>query len=257
MIRYLLVALVGLLVVPESLAQQRRISGRVQNVRQVQFERQIGVQTGSVTTRNISGQPSDGAVTILPGNNSVFFGAEIAERSDAPCHLKAYFWRKPTPQADFEFVIEEYSYCGSRGPTTSSMKYVGIGDSHAVQTSYWSQDGISPYLGGTLHAARGLQVCDNDRNQNNIRMKGLKFFGATVDRDNNRSVQRDAALTNSEERNHCREWRTAQTCTGNQVMVGLDIHYRADGSGDPYSITALAPKCAPLTISAAQVAVPN
>lgn len=256
MTRLLLVALTGLLLVPNALAQ-KRTTGTLQPVRTVQMERQIGVQTGSVTTRNISGQPSDGAVTLLPGNNAVFFGAEIAERSDAPCHLKAYFWRKPTPQADFEFVIEEYSYCGSRGPTNSSMKYVGIGDSHAVQTSYWSQDGISPYLGGTLHAARGLQVCDNDRNQNNIRMKGLRFFGATIDRDGNRSVNSDAALTNTEERNHCREWRTAQTCPNNQVMVGLDIHYRADGSGDPYSITALAPKCAPLTINAAQVPVSN
>lgn len=252
MTRLLLVVLTGLLIVPDALAQRR--TGTLQNTQLGERERQIGVQTGTVTTRNISGQPSDGAVTILPGNNAVFFGAIIAERSDAPCHLYAYFWRKPTPQADFEFVEEEYSYCGSNGPTNSSKKYVGIGDSHVVQTSYWTVDGVSPYLGGTLHAARGLQVCDNDRNQNNIRMKGLKLFGATVDRDNNQSINRDSALDNSEQRTNCREWRTAQTCPNNQVMVGFDIHYRADGT-DPYSITALAPKCAPVTITAAMVPV--
>ena len=255
MTRLLLLALVGLLLAPAASAQLRR-TGNLQPAAR-QFERQIGVQTGNVTTRNISGQPSDGAVTLMPGGNAVFFGAIIGERSDAPCHLIAYFWKKPTPQSDFEFVTEEYAYCGSTAESRrSSREYVGIGDSHAVQTSYWTVDGVSPYLGETLHAATGVQVCDNDRNQNNIRMKGLRFFGATVDRDGNRRVNGDSALTNTEERNHCREWRTAQTCPGQQVMVGLDVHYRADGN-DPYSITAIAPKCAPLTIAAAQVLVSN
>jgi len=190
----------------------------------------------------------DSSRDIIDDNRShgPLYAVEMGERDDVPCFIKVYFW--PIPEQGRESEVSDGCY---NGPTSRSLERVGYPTSQVRPRS--------------MKALRGLQVCSNDRNGDNYRVKGLRVFAARLTDVDTGDSGRVAVRANQSaddvfERNHCRKWEQRRICPSGQMMVDIEIHYGheagpstpGDERGQTYlhtrrEITGLAPICAAMT----------
>lgn len=176
------------------------------------------------TPRGISGRSGshvkEGRADHRWSSTSPLFRIEMGEKSDKPCMIRM-FWSWHTGHNDSD-VFESCS-----GSATSRSKR-RVGASSVPQ-------------GSPRAAIRGLQVCSNNRNGSQYRVKGLRVWMATV------TETGDGVVTNGGreefERANCRRWETRRMCPAGEVVVSLDVHYQQNANG-PEEITGLAPRCA-------------
>ncbi|MEM6287486.1 MAG: hypothetical protein AAF845_10045 [Bacteroidota bacterium] len=125
-----------------------------------------------------------------------------------------------------------------------------------------------PVYEGVPAALDGIGVCQRNSNDE---MKGLRIHGATLDLSGSR-IGTDPIVTTSAQavggvtipagsrrneefrRPNCSHnnggWQPIRTCRADEMLVGLDIHYKFPSIGNRQRarITGLAPKCARVTI---------
>jgi hypothetical protein len=208
------------------------------------------IETGSASTLGVSGVATDDVTTRMPGNNAILWGLHLDEKSDAPCDLDLFWWRKDTSTRTQGLYKTRFQLCGERN---SSNGFVGVGwppgaplvtDSNGIPTGDPHRvAGSSTYL-----AAHGLRACLNRRGD---RVKGVRLFGSTVNQDGAGEARRDVGLKRDFERTNCNEWKVARRCPEGEVMVGVDIHHTDT------EIHGLAPKCASVTVREVMIARPD
>lgn len=189
---------------------------------------------GPTTFTNISGHPGTQVTDVDPQpDHSILSSIQFREESDAACGITPLFWGAPNGDRDaFDGWSELVSGLGCRGTNRSREQ---------ISASYPSP--------GVRTAIHGIQVCHNDRNENNIKLKGARVFVSVLSRDGDREIVRDAALADDFSRNHCRVWSQAQNCPAGQVAVGMRVHYRDNDARN--NITGLALECQALEMSSA------
>lgn len=126
-----------------------------------------------------------------------------------------------------------------------------------------------PVVNGEPMSIDGVGVCQNTSNDE---VKGLRIHGSTLDMSGS-SIETDPIVTTapqsvggytipagtrrniSFERPNCSNndgWKTVETCRADEVLVGLDLHYKFPGWGGNQNrvrITGIAAKCARVTVN--------
>ncbi|MEO0559041.1 MAG: hypothetical protein AAF170_12745 [Bacteroidota bacterium] len=235
-----------LLFAADALAQTpMRRSGTLQRV-----QGQIGVQTGAVTTGGISGRRGTDVVTLTRGENTLLSALYIGDGDDQNsevCYVQAHFWSKPSPTARLRQLKRRFDLCSpqlGRDPQPGQVRFHRVG----------FETGGGPteaYSGDSFRIARGIQTCatsgvpyTSDRS--------VVFYEADVDRNGDITPRDDITdIYLNGQTATCRDNRqAARMCPSGQAVVGVDVHYRK--SGGKTLVLGLAPKCAPLTVSAPQ-----
>lgn len=192
--------------------------------------------TGATTTTAISGNNGTSS-TILTSEspNSILYQLRFREGRDRPCYVRAGFWSAPngwpingSTSDNFSGRLWRQCSGGVYSPQTVSAQF---------------PPGESSGLGGTA-AIHGIQVCTNDRNDNNIRVKGVKILVSMMNQDGQGRIVRSGSYAESFERPNCRKWEQVRRCPQGQVATGLQIFHRG---GD--NMTGLALKCRQVTVS--------
>lgn len=174
---------------------------------------------------NQSGWNDDG----LLGGTDPIYAIEFGERDDKPCYIKTFAIGPGVTDDDPSNIVrtDELDLCGSRGPTSQSLRRVGP---------------ASAPFGNVRPALRGLGICSNDRSGDNYRIKGVRTRTGQVRETGDGSVTTGALA--SFERPNCREWEPLRTCPAGEVVVSLRVHYQLDSAGAVAEITGIAPRCA-------------
>ncbi|MEM0961657.1 MAG: hypothetical protein AAGK21_03815 [Bacteroidota bacterium] len=228
-------------------AQRGRISDiqRERALPEVQYR-----LTGGVSFTNISGHPGDSiAFMDSPGPHYVLYGLSFQENSDDPCTISGDFWSRPDGGAD---AVQATRGAGSGADGSGApFNCRGRGSSdRAVEASY-----PDPNVRAAIH---GIQVCTNNRNDNNIKLKGVRIFTSALNRDGDLDIARDPAHADEFERPNCREpWGRVQRCPVGQVATGVRVYYRADQDRRDQSITGLALRCQALEMTRPLPGVPG
>lgn len=188
--------------------------------------------TGATSYTNISGHPGEDTELFTSGApHGMLYKLSFDEVSDDPCHLTGRFWAAPDGASDAGDHFERSPIaCLGMGATASTRH---------LEATYPDPD--------VPVAIHGIQVCHNDRNDNNIKLKGARILVSTLNRDGDLDVRRDAALAQSFERPNCREWSTAQRCPRGQVASGVRIYYHENTNQT--SISGLALQCRAVEIT--------
>ena len=177
--------------------------------------RSILVREIDIGPTAISGFDASQQTVKEPGNSAILSGLEMDEVGDKPCFIRAHWWR---------FTLEDFP---QELTTTFNICSQAVdGDKSAVfENARETKTGV-----------RAIQVCNN--NQNNHRVKGVKLFGAFVDRNESGTVT-SSGTTRSFERTNCNPpWKAVRECADGKVAVGLLIEHTAD------EVTGLGLRCA-------------
>lgn len=173
--------------------------------------------SGRTSSRVLSGTAWNGL------NGGPIYAIEMGERNDRPCYLKVFYTRQNAQYRE----SEEFEVCAGSGPTSSSRRRIGA---------------ATPAPGTSrVPALRGLQVCSNDRNGSNYRVKGLRVRMGRSHETGSGSVSNDPSGNDDFARSNCRDWEQLRMCPAGQVIVALDVHYSLGGGQG--AITGLAPRC--------------
>ena len=224
---------------------QRRISRAPAMTRTVSGPSSQKIRlVGNITTTGISGNTGSSSFTLIPSQPHSFLRSLLfRERGDEPCFMQASFVHYTLgPDHEYEPSNGEQLdtrvdfRCGTNWMGTSSRQTMEQGVQSTTKRvrppSAPTVDGYESHV-----AIHGLQVCTNDRNDRNIKLKGIKIFGTRLNPNGRGRVVRDASFSDQFTRSHCRKWETAQVCPSGEVGVGLDVYRRGD------SITGLALRC--------------
>ncbi|MEM1056043.1 MAG: hypothetical protein AAGI52_10990 [Bacteroidota bacterium] len=152
-------------------------------------------------------------------------------------------------------------------PIYSEVRSIGLLFSAAFDNSNPAPP--LPVVGDAPVALDGVGICQRNSNDE---MKGLRIHGSRLDLDGSRvetspivttsaqtaggvTIPAGARVNEEFKRPNCSAnnggWKPIRTCAANEVLVGLDIHYKfpgITGNQDRARITGLAPKCARVTI---------
>ena len=208
----------------------------------------IGVETGTVTTRGISGRRGTDVATLTRGENTIlsalYVGDGVDDGNSNVCYVQAHFWQKATPSSPLRQLKRRFDMCSpqvGRTPEVGDVRFHKVG----------FETGGAPsevYSGNSFRVAQGIQTCSTS-GVPYTSDRSIVFFEADVDR-NGTFTDRDD-ITNiylNGQTPTCRNNRqTARMCPSGQVVVGVDVHYRR--SGGTVHVLGLAPKCAPITVT--------
>jgi len=258
LMRHLLLLLLLAFTVADATAQIRR-AGSLRAIPAVAPENRIRL-TGSTTTTITSGDGGTSNGMVLSEHvddndwapsHGILSRLSLAEASDNPCAIRGTFWQAPSStiedgERELDFSSGETNYA-VRCDTQTGFRHNSAGYSRRSA-------GRSPSSSNPT-AIRGLQVCHNDRDGRNYKLKGLRVFMATINQDGNGNVTPDPGLTDEFARNHCREWSREVYCPSGQVAVGVKVYYH-DGRNNrgnnarsnPDKITGLALQCRRVTV---------
>ncbi len=186
--------------------------------------RSINAATGIEPTL-ISGFQGSDSTTKEPGSSAILSGLEFDEVGDKPCFIRSHWWRFTSENIRQEFTTT-FNICSK---TVDGDKSILFSNARTTKTG-----------------VHGIQVCNNG--QNNHRVKGVRLFGATVDKDGDGQVKTITA-TPSFERTNCKPpWKSMRTCDGQKIAVGLIVKHTKD------EITGLGLRCADIQVKPVQVA---
>ncbi|GAB5533874.1 MAG: hypothetical protein Rubg2KO_01230 [Rubricoccaceae bacterium] len=238
----------------DAAAQTRRAPSNLKPVSSAVPEIRIRL-TGSTTTTVTSGGGGTSNGMVLSEHvqtndwnptHGILSQLSLAEAGDNPCAIRGTYWQAPSSTVEdgertLDFSRGETNYAVSCDNQTG-FRHSNAG--YSRRSAGRSPSSLNPT------AIRGLQVCHNDRDGRNYKLKGLRVFMATINQDGNGEVSPDPGLTSTFERNHCREWSREVTCPSGQVAVGVKVYYH-DGRNNrgrnaisnPDRITGLALQC--------------
>jgi CubicO group peptidase (beta-lactamase class C family) len=182
--------------------------------------RSIVVDPAAVRPTLISGFDASQQTPKEPGNSAILSGLEMDETGDKPCFLRAHWWRFTTDGLPQELTTD-FDICSKPVDGDKSALFENARD---------SKTGV-----------RAIQVCNNG--DNNHRLKGVKLFGAFVDRNNSGTVT-STGTTRFFERTNCKHpWKAVRECGSGEVAVGLLVEHTDD------EITGLGLRCAKPSIT--------
>jgi len=210
---------------------------------------QLGVETGTVTTRGISGRRGTDVMTLTRGDNTIlsalYVGDGVDDGNSNVCYIQAHFWSKPSPSSPVRQLKRRFDMCRpqvGRTPEVGEVRFhqIGFEPGSGVQ-SYTASDDL-------FRAATGIQTCSTS-GVPYMSDRSIVFFEADVDSDGSFTSRQDVTdIFLNGQTSTCRDNRqTARMCPSGQVVVGVDVHYRRSGGG--VRVLGLAPKCAPITVS--------
>jgi hypothetical protein len=247
-----------------------------------------GYSRGTVQTLPVSGTASTNMETILAPGNGWIYGLEIGEKSDQPCYLGIWSVEGAAPAPGFptaflrcdgdvnqtsvktlgfEYARTSNAWNALRqyGPTMAMglpiySEVRAIGGLLALSNAHPP----APIIDGTPVALDGVGICQRSSNQE---LKGLRAHGSSLITTGARVTTAPIVTTEAQvvsgatipagvrrnaqtDRPNCNSWKEIQTCPADQVLVGLDVHYRLPTVGNQKRarITGLAPKCARVNI---------
>lgn len=123
---------------------------------------------------------------------------EIMEEKDHPCYLRA---NKGDMNHKTGYTYEDWDRCDDKGPMYFSKKNLG-----------WAKE--------TDIKIRGLAVCTNKKN--NQRMKGLKVYGTTVEKD---GTLINVSKPDVAERPNCKIWHQPVYCPTQYIGTKVVIYH--------------------------------
>jgi CubicO group peptidase (beta-lactamase class C family) len=187
--------------------------------------RTVVVSPTDVAATPISGYDAAQQTVKEPGDSAILSGLDFDEVGDKPCYIRSHWWRSTTDNIEQEFTTD-FNICPRRVDGDKSAVYADARD---------SKTGV-----------RAIQVCNTG--QNNHRVKGVKIFGALVDRDQNGTVASSGTMR-SFERTNCKEpWKPMRECPDGKIAVGLIIEHSKD------EVTGLGLRCAQVRVQTVMVA---
>jgi CubicO group peptidase (beta-lactamase class C family) len=177
--------------------------------------------TGATTDTTISGFDAGHRTPKQPGDSAILAGLELDETGDKPCLIVSHWWRFTNADDPQEFTTE-FDICGHK---VDGDKSIVFADARANKVG-----------------VRAIQVCNNG--SNNHRLKGVKIFGATIDKNSSGKVESNGTSESFERTNCNPPWKATRECPDNQIAVGLLIEHSDD------EITGLGLRCAPVVVIA-------
>ncbi|MEO0559043.1 MAG: hypothetical protein AAF170_12755 [Bacteroidota bacterium] len=222
MLRFPLVALA--LLVAADVSAQIQLEARA-------MQREPIIMVGPATPLpTITGTTGDRVVSLVTPRYGIPYRIEIGEKRDDACYMLIYnYFPVDIPTSDDDRYLR-FSECGLGGVTRRSRR--------TVETS-GTERGI-PHFG----AIYAIQLGDNNRRPNRLKMKGLRIYETTLDADGEGGVVRRKDLMHEASRTNTRRWHPAAVCPDNQIIVGLDLHI----NDTVYSIVGIRPHCATVTV---------
>ena len=209
---FLLAAAAASLLAAPASAQDRATAGDIEQRRVIRL--------GTPYTTSISG--SAGAYSrTLTGSapSSILVGMGFTETRDTPCYAEASFrsWHHGRPRGSSQAT----DVCGK---------------------TYNDQQGVT--VSGAVQRV-GIRALRLGMNGKGNKMKAVAIRGVTLDQDEMGEVRPDSGLDDHFDRPNFREpWKNWVSCAGNEVAVGVVVHYN-----NRESITGLALRCASVEIS--------
>ena len=243
------VLLALLVLATDAMAQTpMRRSGSLRAVSQ-----QVGVETGTVSTRGISGRRGTDVVTLTRGDNAILSALYIGDGEDDGgsdvCYVQAHFWTKASPSARLRKLKRRFDMCTpqvGRTPEVGDVRFHQVGFKTSADGG--NSGPIEPYEGDSFRVAQGIQTCSTS-GVPYTSDRSIVFFEADVDSDGTFTDRDDVTdIYLNGQTATCRNNRqTARMCPSGQVVVGVDVHYRRSGTAT--RVLGLAPKCAPITVT--------
>lgn len=177
---------------------------------------------GPVSTRSLAGGGGSG-LTVLSGQaNEFLYALQFGERGNEPCFVRAYWARASDGRANVQTRTSTFNQCGG---SVSGMETIG------EQTSEVSS------AGGHLKGVYAVRVTTNNRNGNNLKLKG-----AAVDFGLVGSPGPDWSESDGFSRPNARPFTTEESaCSSRQSVVALELHHNTVGSRK--AVTGIAVRC--------------
>ena len=191
------------------------------------------VLSGPTATTPISGDNGTSSFVLTSARpNAILFALWFSERGDDPCKIQSRSWIAPFGFEDNDEPFDNaiWDRCGGNS-----------GSTRGVVSQFPASTG-SVGLGGAA-AIHGVQVCTNNRNGNNLKLKGVKIFASMLNQDGQGRVVRSGSYSETFERTNCRKWEQVRRCGSGQVATSLQVHFRGR------SVTGLALKCRAVTVT--------
>lgn len=247
-----------------------------------------GYVRGAVRTLPVTGTPGPHRETIMAPGNGWVYGLEMGEKADQPCHLAIWSVegsaRPPSVPTTFSRCAGDvnntsvktlgFEYARTSNAWNALREY---GPSMALGIPIYSEiraiGGLlalsnahppAPFIDGVPVALDGVGICQRSSNDE---LKGLRAHGATLNTTGAAVATSPIATTAQEvvagvtipagarrnaevKRPNCNSWQAIRTCAANEVLVGLEVHFKRPFVGNPQRarITGLAPICATVTI---------
>lgn len=183
---------------------------------------------GPITTTPISGNSGYTSISIAPSEPQYYLRSlEFTEAADDPCFMRARFLALQPGGTEFEQSASTFArFCGTDNTGNSGSRESLFGSSPTPIEGYTS-----------FAAIHGIEMCSNDRNENNYKLKGVRVFGTHLNADGRADILRDPSFGDDFARTNCRKWEGPQRCPAGSVAVGVNVHSRSN------SITGLALRC--------------